>query len=73
MMFILLFKTHVQFVRQHMHPPCRLQKFGCALSNKYTAAGLSSNFGPVLQDPNTGVAMFETPDIIEYLEKTYAV
>lgn len=26
-----------------------------------------------VQDPNTNVAMFETPDIIEYLEKTYAV
>ncbi len=29
--------------------------------------------GMMMQDPNTGVAMFETPQIIEYLEKTYAV
>ncbi len=29
--------------------------------------------GMLMQDPNTGVAMFETPQIIEYLEKTYAV
>lgn len=28
---------------------------------------------PYIEDPNTGVAMFETPQIIEYLEKTYAV
>ncbi|KAL3131916.1 hypothetical protein ABBQ38_007619 [Trebouxia sp. C0009 RCD-2024] len=28
---------------------------------------------PYIEDPNTGVAMFETPDIIDYLEKTYAV
>lgn len=28
---------------------------------------------PYIEDPNTGIAMFETPDIIEYLEKTYAV
>lgn len=28
---------------------------------------------PYIEDPNTGVAMFETPDIIEYLERTYAI
>ena len=26
-----------------------------------------------VQDPNTGVAMFETPKINEYLESTYAL
>ena len=43
----------------------------CAV--QHAAAGLSDNLGLVMQDPNTGVAMFETPDIIDYLEKTYAV
>eukprot|EP00238_Polyblepharides_amylifera_P014951 CAMPEP_0196578922 /NCGR_PEP_ID=MMETSP1081-20130531/13259_1 /TAXON_ID=36882 /ORGANISM="Pyramimonas amylifera, Strain CCMP720" /LENGTH=323 /DNA_ID=CAMNT_0041898319 /DNA_START=82 /DNA_END=1053 /DNA_ORIENTATION=+ len=28
---------------------------------------------PYLKDPNTGVEMFESADIIEYLEKTYAM
>lgn len=28
---------------------------------------------PYLEDPNTGVKMFESADIIDYLEKTYAV
>lgn len=33
----------------------------------------SFNHVLALQDPNTNVAMFETPQIIEYLERTYAV
>lgn len=28
---------------------------------------------PYLEDPNTGVAMFESGDIIDYLETTYAL
>jgi glutathione S-transferase len=28
---------------------------------------------PYLEDPNTGVYLFESKDIIEYLEKTYAL
>lgn len=35
----------------------------------------SHHFHPLLfspQDPNTGIAMFESASIIEYLEKTYA-
>lgn len=26
---------------------------------------------PYIEDPNTGVAMFESKDIVEYLKKTY--
>ena len=28
---------------------------------------------PYIEDSNTGIAMFETPQINSYLEKTYAV
>jgi hypothetical protein len=28
---------------------------------------------PYLEDPNTGAAMFESADIIDYLEKEYAL
>jgi glutathione S-transferase len=28
---------------------------------------------PYIEDPNTGVAMFESSEIVAYLEKTYAV
>jgi glutathione S-transferase len=28
---------------------------------------------PYLADPNTGVEMFESADIVEYLERTYAL
>jgi glutathione S-transferase len=28
---------------------------------------------PYLEDPNTGAAMFESPDIIHYLEQHYAL
>lgn len=44
----------------------------CLDASTYVADDVP-NSGMCLQDPNTGVAMFETPDIIEYLEKTYAV
>lgn len=27
---------------------------------------------PYLEDPNTGVAMFESAEIVEYLKQTYA-
>ncbi len=37
---------------------------------EYTVINLA---GMMMQDPNTGVATFENPQIIEYLEKTYAV
>ncbi len=37
---------------------------------EYTVINLA---GMMMQDPNTGVAMFENPQIIEYLEKTHAV
>ncbi len=48
----------------HEQNPHRQCGHVCAVSN---LAGM------MMQDPNTGVAMFETPQIIEYLEKTYAV
>ncbi|MBU6283884.1 glutathione S-transferase N-terminal domain-containing protein, partial [bacterium] len=28
---------------------------------------------PWLHDPNTGVSMFESADIVDYLDRTYAV
>lgn len=28
---------------------------------------------PYLEDPNTGVKMFESADIVEYVRKTYAI
>lgn len=28
---------------------------------------------PYLEDPNTGAAMFESHDIVEYVRKTYAL
>ena len=27
---------------------------------------------PYIEDPNTGIAMFESADIVQYLEETYA-
>ena len=28
---------------------------------------------PFLEDPNTGIEMFESADIVEYVENTYAL
>jgi glutathione S-transferase len=28
---------------------------------------------PYIEDPNTGLAFFETPKVIDYLEETYAI
>ena len=69
--------TATAFLRQHLQVAQTTAMHVCmkkirivSVAMEYAVSDLA---GMLMQDPNTGVAMFETPQIIEYLEKTYAV
>ena len=60
-----------------MGPPIVREKFfpdaPITSDNRLRLRGLTGRSQvPYLVDPNTGVAMFESADIIDYLNETYA-
>ncbi len=53
--------------------PYRLHNVGKGSASRAGFAAMSGRMMvPYLKDPNTGVAMFESADIVAYLQKTYA-
>lgn len=64
--------------------PSGTEKFRIAAARRLHTFNKSLNVGavcvcvllmqvPYLEDPNTGVKMFESADIVEYLQQTYAI